>query len=103
MNSLIHPASIISDIASSFLSGMNAVFINMPLRETAVPNNTPQGPLLLATNLRNNYGVNATVIDLNGYRIKDELSASRGLSNGRHLTEQEAFELIKDSKERTIF
>ena len=67
----------------------------MPLRETAVPNTTPQGPLLLATNLRDNYGVNATVIDLNGYRIQDEIAVKRGLPNGRHLTDNEAFELIK--------
>ncbi|MDO8676865.1 MAG: radical SAM protein [Candidatus Azambacteria bacterium] len=73
----------------------NVVFINMPLRETAVPNTTPQGPLLLATNLRNNYGVNATVIDLNGYRIKDQLAQKHGLPNGRHLTDEETFNLIK--------
>lgn len=91
----IHPASVIKDITPGFLSGMKAVFINMPLRETAVPNTTPQGPLLLATSLRDNYGVNATVIDLNGYRIKDELARERGLLNGRHLIEIEVFKLIK--------
>ncbi len=77
------------------IQGMKVVFINMPLREAAAPNTTPQGPLLLATNLRDNYSVNATIIDLNGYRIKDELAEKRGLPNGRHLTEQETFELIK--------
>jgi len=77
------------------IQGLKVIFINMPLRETAVPNTTPQGPLLLATNLRDNYGVYATVIDLNGYRIKDELAEKRGLINGRHLTEQEIFKLIK--------
>ena len=66
------------------LRSLNVVFINMPLRETAVPNNMPQGPLLLATNLRDNYGVNATIIDLNAYRI-----------DGRHLTNDEAFCLIQ--------
>ena len=81
MKSIIHPA--------------NVVFINMPLRETAVPNTTPQGPLLLATILRDNYGINATIIDLNGYRIQDEIAVKRGLPNGRHLTDNEAFELIK--------
>jgi len=77
------------------IQGMKVVFINMPLRETAVPNTTPQGPLLLATNLRDNYGVNATVIDLNAYRIKDELAQKRGLVNGRHLTDDETLNLIK--------
>ncbi|MDO8443529.1 MAG: radical SAM protein [Candidatus Azambacteria bacterium] len=67
-----------------YLKDLNVVFINMPLRESAVPNNMPQGPLLLATNLRDNYGVNATIIDLNAYRI-----------NGRHLTNDEAFCLIQ--------
>ncbi|MBI2635379.1 MAG: radical SAM protein [Parcubacteria group bacterium] len=94
MNS-IHPADVVKDIKPADLRNLNAVFINMPLRETAVPNNTPQGPLLLATNLRKNYGINATVIDLNGYRVKDELAQKRGLVNGRHLTEPEVFELIK--------
>lgn len=89
-----HPADIIKDIGPTDLRGLNVVFINMPLRETAVPNVTPQGPLLLATNLRDNYGVNATVIDLNGYRIKDELAQKRSLPNGRHLTYDEALELI---------
>lgn len=91
----IHPADVVKDIGPKDLEGLNAVLICMPLRETAVPNNVPQGPLLMATNLRDNYGVNATVIDLNGYRIKDELAEKRGLPNGRHLMDEEAFNLIK--------
>ncbi len=90
-----HPADIIKDITSKDLQGMNVLFINMPLRETAVPNVTPQGPLLLVTNLRQNYGVYATIIDLNGYRIQDERAQLRNLPNGRHLTFAEALELIK--------
>ena len=77
------------------IQDLKVVFINMPLRETAVPNTTPQGPLLLATNLRDNYDINATIIDLNGYRIKDELAQKRGLVNGRHLTDDETLNLIK--------
>lgn len=95
MDAHIHPKDVTRDIKPDDLKEFKAVFINMPLRETAVPNTTPQGPLLLATNLRDNYGVNATVIDLNGYRIKDELAQKRGFPNGRHLTEEEALELIK--------
>ncbi len=95
MKSVIHPAEVIKEITPGYLRDLKVVFINMPLRETAVPNTTPQGPLLLATNLRDNYGVNATVIDLNGYRIKDELAQKRGLVNGRHLTDDETLNLIK--------
>ncbi len=91
----VHPADIAKHIEPADLRGLNVVFINMPLRETAVPNNTPQGPLLLATSLRDNYGVNATVIDLNGYRVKDELAQKRGLTNGRHLLPKEVFRLIQ--------
>src|SRR3989344_1789696 len=91
----VHPATIIQSISKKDLEGAKVILINMPLRETAVPNFTPQGPLLLATNLRENYGVHATIIDLNGYRIKDELARQRNLPNGRHLTIEEAFQLIQ--------
>ena len=90
-----HPADVIKDLTPQDLQGLNVVFINIPLRETAVPNVTPEGPLLMATNLRDNYGINASIIDLNAYRIKDGLSEQCGLPNGRHKTDQEAFDLIK--------
>ncbi|MDO8495058.1 MAG: radical SAM protein [bacterium] len=90
-----HPAEVIAGIKPADLAGLKIVFINMPLRETAVPNTTPEGPLLMATNLRKNYGVYATVIDLNAYRIKDELAQNKGLTHGRHLTPEETFELIQ--------
>ena len=92
----VHPADVVKDITPADLSGTDVLFINMPLRETAVPNITPQGPLLLATKLRKNYGVHATILDLNGYRIKDERARERQLPNGRHLTYVEAFELIQE-------
>ncbi|MBI4160650.1 MAG: radical SAM protein [Candidatus Yanofskybacteria bacterium] len=91
----LHPADVIKDIKPKDLEGLNVVFINMPLRETAVPNVTPEGPLLMATNLRKNYGVAATIIDLNAYRIKDTPAQRRGLPNGRHLTLAEAEALIR--------
>lgn len=87
--------NIVDNINSSDISGANILFINLPLRETALPNTTPEGPLLMATNLRDNYGVNASIIDLNAYRIKDDLALTKGLPNGRHLTHNEAKELIK--------
>ncbi|OGM98956.1 MAG: hypothetical protein A2915_03260 [Candidatus Yanofskybacteria bacterium RIFCSPLOWO2_01_FULL_41_34] len=91
----VHPADIIKDIKPKDIEGVNLLFINMPLRETAVPNTTPEGPLLMATNLRDNYGVNATIVDLNAYRIKDETANQRNLPNGRHKTQQEACDLIE--------
>ncbi len=91
-----HPADIVSELDRKVIEGVKVVFINMPLRETAAPNVTPQGPLLLATHLRQNYGVHATVIDLNGHRIKDEVAVRKGLLNGRHLTPEEAYQLIQD-------
>ena len=90
-----HPADVVKDILPSDLAGAKVVFINMPLRETAVPNATPEGPLLLATNLRQAYGVQASVIDLNAYRIKDEHVDARALPNGRHLTESETRALLE--------
>lgn len=91
----VHPAQIIKNISFRDIEGANVVFINMPLRESAPPVVTPEGPLLLATNLRNNYGVYATIIDLNGYRIKDSAAQARNLIHGRHLTRVEALELIR--------
>jgi len=90
-----HPSEVIKDIMPADLRGMNVVFINMPLRESARPNTTPEGPLLLATNLRKNYSVNASIIDLNAYRIKDEDAQKRGLPWGRHKTPAEAETLIR--------
>ncbi len=75
------------------LKGINVVFINMPLREAATPNVPPQGPTLLAAQLRK-YGSEVTIIDLNSYRVKDKESRIKNLPNGRHLTENEVKDLI---------
>ena len=91
----VHPADVIKDISPRDLAGAKVVFINMPLRETAVPNTTPEGPLLLATTLRQAYDVCASVLDLNAYRIQDEQARARDLPNGRHLTEAEVRALIE--------
>ncbi|OGN05651.1 MAG: hypothetical protein A2831_00505 [Candidatus Yanofskybacteria bacterium RIFCSPHIGHO2_01_FULL_44_17] len=89
-----HPADIIKDISYKDVAGLNVVFINMPLRETAVPNTTPEGPLLMATRLRKHYDLPARVIDFNGYRIKDALAEKRGLPNGRHFSEREVYRFL---------
>ncbi len=81
----IHPADIIKDIKPSDLTGAKVVFINMPLRESAQPTTTPEGPLLMATNLIQNYSVDAGIIDLNAYR-----------PDGKYISHQETFQLIKD-------
>ncbi len=76
------------------LQGLRAVFINMPLRESARPNTPPEGPALLAARLRE-AGADVSIIDLNAYRIQDEDAATRGLPYGRHLTQAEAEALIQ--------
>jgi radical SAM superfamily enzyme YgiQ (UPF0313 family) len=72
---------------------MKVTFVNMPLRESALPNTPPEGPLILASILRNK-GFEVHLLDLNAYRIKDELSKKGGLINGRHLTYKETEDLI---------
>ena len=94
-HSLAHPADVIKGIGPRDLNGATVVFVNMPLRETAVPNTTPEGPLLLATSLRQTYGVSASVVDLNAYRLVDERARSRKLSSGRHLSKSEARALLE--------
>ena len=65
----------------------------MPLRETASPNCPPEGPAILASIARL-YGAEAHIIDLNGYRIKDDLAMARNLPNGRHFSYKEAEAII---------
>jgi hypothetical protein len=89
-----HPADVVRDITFRDIEGTRVLLINMPLRESAPPVDAPQGPLLIATNLINNYGVDVTIIDLNAYRVKDADAERRGLHSGRHLTYNEARELI---------
>src|SRR6185295_1948166 len=88
VSACLHPADVVQDISHQDLAGARVVFINMPLRESARPNTTPEGPLLMATRLRDNFGVEASVIDLNAYRIKDGLAQERKLPYGRHLSEE---------------
>ena len=70
-------------------SGMKLTFVNMPLRESARPNVPPEGPGILSAIARM-YGAEVHIIDLNAYRIKDELAEQNGLLNGRHLSYDEA-------------
>jgi len=80
---------------SSNYSDINVTFINMPLRESAMPTVVPEGPLILAEILRIR-GANVSIIDLNAYRIQDDDSQRQGLVNGRHMNCDEVENLIND-------
>ena len=86
-------SDILKEISYKELEGIKITFINMPLREAALPNTPPEGPGILAAIVRR-YGGQPSIIDLNGYRIKDKLSEKKGLPNGRHLTYREAEDMI---------
>jgi radical SAM superfamily enzyme YgiQ (UPF0313 family) len=64
-------SEIVSEYPHDYLKGLNILFINMPLRESALPNTPPQGPALLASRLRE-YGANPLILDLNSYRFIKE-------------------------------
>ncbi len=49
------------------LAGANVLFVNMPLREHAVPNCIPLGPALMAARLQS-HGATVGILDLNKYR-----------------------------------
>ena len=91
----IHPSEVVKDIGYSDLEGTNVVIINTPIREAAAPATPPEGPLLLATTLRDNYRTNASVVDLNGYRIRDDTANRDGLPNGRYLSNPETYDLLR--------
>jgi radical SAM superfamily enzyme YgiQ (UPF0313 family) len=88
-----HPAELVREMGYSNLKGVSVCLINMPLRESAVPNTPPQGPGLLAARLRQ-YGAAVTIVDLNAYRIKDEAASQAGKPNGRWLRPEEAEGLL---------
>lgn len=91
----VHPEGIVSSIGRNDLSGSKVLFVNMPLRESAVPNCAPNGIALLAARLLC-YNVRVSILDLNAYRIKDQLAYFKGFANGRVLTELEAEQKLKD-------
>ena len=85
----------LGNLSVDCLHGLNVLFINMPLRESAKPNTPPQGPALLAARIRE-YGAKVSIIDLNAYRVNDDPR----MVNGRLLTEAEAEKLIVDHVEK---
>ena len=84
---------LVAGIQPGDLEGLRITFINMPLRENALPNTPPQGPGLMASRMRL-YGAETNIIDLNAYRIKDKIAASDGKVNGRHLNHSETRDLL---------
>ncbi|OHA89829.1 MAG: hypothetical protein A2741_02950 [Candidatus Zambryskibacteria bacterium RIFCSPHIGHO2_01_FULL_43_27] len=88
-----HPSDRVAQLQSDALKGCRVLFINMPLRETAKPNTPPQGPGLMAARLRQ-YGAEPSIVDLNAYRVKDRSADLQRLPNGRHLSYEEALELL---------
>ena len=57
----------------NILEDIKITFVNMPLRESAMPNVPPEGPGILAAIVRQ-YGAEPSIIDLNAYRIKGQQS-----------------------------
>ncbi len=85
---------IVDAMDTNTLRGVSMLFINMPLRESAKPNNAPLGPALLASRLRN-YGADVTILDLNAYRIKDATAMAADKPNGRWITYEETRSLLE--------
>ena len=85
---IYHPSDLSSNIGFIDLEGLKITFINMPLRESALPNTPPEGPAILSAIVRN-YGAIPSIIDLNAYRIKDNIAKNKSLKNGRHITTKE--------------
>jgi radical SAM superfamily enzyme YgiQ (UPF0313 family) len=93
IKSRTHLSDLVRDLPYNSLRDIKITFINMPLRETACPNTPPEGPAILSAIVRQ-YGATPYIIDLNGYRIQDEIATKRNLPNGRHLSYAEAEALI---------
>lgn len=66
----VHPRLVVNAITAKDLAGAKVLFVNMPLRESAVPNCVPTGVALLAARLQE-YDVEVHIVDLNAYRIFD--------------------------------
>ena len=90
MMSYIHPNDISKDYSPDELNGVSVLFINMPLRESAMPVVAPEGPAILAAVLRN-AGADVSILDLNAYRVLDQNLTHEA---GRHLTISEAENLL---------
>src|SRR3990167_871349 len=94
MRPYVHPGTVVREIAKGQVRGARVMFINMPLRESALPNCLPNGVALIAAQLLK-WDVRVSIVDLNAYRIKDAESEARGLQNGRTLASWEARKLLE--------
>ena len=61
----VHPHEVVKDIRAKDIEGLKISFIGHPLRLDSRATAMPEGILLMATNLYQNYGVEYTVVDLN--------------------------------------
>ncbi|MBI2100034.1 MAG: radical SAM protein [Candidatus Vogelbacteria bacterium] len=86
------PVDVVSALDYHALEGLKILYLNMPLRESAKPNNAPLGPGLLASRTRM-YGAEVSILDLNAYRLEDE--AVKDKPNGRWLTYDETSSLLE--------
>ena len=78
----------------SELVDAKCLLINMPIREQARANNAPLGLCLLASRLKE-FKVEVDILDLNSYRVMDEVAKQKKLENGRILSELEAENKIR--------
>lgn len=76
------------------LRGLKALIVNAPLREDSPPNCAPLGPALLAARLLQ-HGADVALVDLNAYRVQEA-----GKPVGRHLTIEEAVDLIRRTAQK---
>lgn len=78
LKTYVHPETIIGKITARDLGGLKVMFVNMPLRESALPNCLPNGICILAAQLEK-YDLHPVVVDLNAYRATDA-GVRRGIS-----------------------
>ncbi len=86
----------------SELVDAKCLLINMPIREQARPNNAPLGLCLLASRLKE-FKVEVDILDLNSYRVMDEVAEQKNLENGRILSELEAENKIRGFTNHTDY
>lgn len=67
IHNYIHPGSLVKGMPPNAIRSIKVMFINMPVRENAIPNCLPYGVCLLAATLRR-WGAEPSIIDLNAHR-----------------------------------
>lgn len=65
----VHPQTVVQSITAKDLRGLKVMFVNMPLRESALPNCLPNGICVLAAQLER-FDLHPIIVDLNAYRVE---------------------------------